>query len=140
MRQRRLLVALGLASILLAIGSTLIPWATARYWLSFGLLWIVPGLAWGVLLLRKAQACLEKCCVSLGLNFALTPVSMLVLSYFPGPVTRVQILLAMVGLCSIPMLIAYVRPRAFDKGTASGLPTLPSAASPTAVWAGTRGF
>ncbi len=129
MRLRRLLVALGLASILFAIGITFIPWVNARYWLSFGLLWIVPGLAWGTLLLRKTQPCLEKFCVSLGLNFALTPVSMLILSYLPGPVTRVQILLAMVALSGIPMLIACARPRAFDRATEGGLPAMQADAS-----------
>lgn len=132
LRLRWSLVALGLASILSAIGIYFIPWVNARYWLSFGLLWIVPGLAWGMFLLRKAQPRLEKCCVSLGLNFVLTPVIVLILSYLPGPVTRVQILLAMVILGGIPMLIASARPRAFDRGAEGGPPTMHADASSTA--------
>jgi hypothetical protein len=133
LRLQRLLVALGLASILLAIGIYFIPWVNARYWLSFGLLWVVPGLAWGMLLLRKAQPCLETCCVSLGLNFVLTPVSMLILSYLPGPVTRAQILLAMVALSGVPMLIVCARPRAFDRAAEGGFPTM-QADAPLTTW------
>jgi hypothetical protein len=104
-----LLVALVLAALV-----WLMPWPLLRYGLGFVLLWVLPGLSWVFLVSRQALDRAERLAVGLGLNFVIVPLIILLLVYLPGPVTRISLLVATVGVVGLSTLISvpvYLRQR-----------------------------
>jgi hypothetical protein len=119
-KQRLGLLALFL---LLALVVGFSPWSLVRYGASFALLWVLPGLAWGSLVPRRALSGAERLVVSLGLSFVVTPLTILLLSYIPGPLTLPQLLVALAGAVGLPLLLSVLmRPRPQVR---SGTPSIP---------------
>lgn len=98
--------ALPLLLLILALVIWLSPWPLLRYAAAFLFLWVLPGLGWAYLLPPRALDPTERLAVGFGLSFVVTPITILLLSYLPGPVTQVQILVAGAGEAILPWFIA----------------------------------
>jgi hypothetical protein len=122
---RNRIVVLSSLLALAVLGVAIVPWVGVRYGLGFVLLWILPGLAWGALLLREALPPVARTCVALGLNFVLTPITILGLSYLPGPVSRWQILLATAALGGLPLLLMALQAARDGNGACAGTQARP---------------
>lgn len=103
-RQR---LSLGALVLILAFLIWASPWSLARYAASFVLLWVLPGLVWGLLIPRHALSRTESLVVSLGLSFVVSPVTILLLAYMPGPLTRSQLLAALAGAMGLPLALSF---------------------------------
>ncbi len=80
----------------------------ARFGSAFLVLWILPGLAWAVLLSGGSWPDIEEVAVGLGLGLATVSLTTLLVHYVPGPVTEAVLLLAIDGVvCTL--LLAGVR-------------------------------
>jgi len=113
-------VTIPLAAIVLAVAIALMPWPWLRYSLAQPLLWVLPGLGWMALLPRYQLQSAERVAVALGLSFVVTPVTVLLLTYLPGPLTATQLLVAMVFLSSVPALAAALLRRRREKNQIAG--------------------
>ena len=112
MRRPILLVAFAL---MLAAIIWLIPVPGLRFWSSFGLLWVLPGLAWIPLLTQIGLSSREeKIIVALGLNFVVTPIIALTIVYFPGQLNRETLILAMLAAISLPLIVSALYRRRQD--------------------------
>ena len=97
---------LSLAALIVGAAIWLIPFPLVRYILGFALLWILPGLSWGLLTPRHSLDPVERLAVGLGLNYAITPLATLLLTYLPGPLTRASLVVTMVVIAALPTAIA----------------------------------
>ncbi len=77
--------------------------------MSFLLLWIIPGLAWSLLIPRDALDHIERLAVGLGLNFVIAPVITLLLTYLPGPLSRSALLAAMIAAIAPPVALFAIK-------------------------------
>jgi uncharacterized membrane protein len=77
--------------------------------MSFLLLWIIPGLLWTLLILRDNLDPIERLAVGLGLNFVITPVITLLLTYLPGPLNRPALLATMMSAITLPVALFAVQ-------------------------------
>jgi uncharacterized membrane protein len=94
-----------LATLIVGVAVWFIPLHIVRYVLGFGLLWILPGLSWGLLLPRHTLGRAGRLAVGLGLNYAITPLATLLLTYLPGPLTRASLIAAMVAIAGLPIVV-----------------------------------
>lgn len=111
--ERSMKRTLFLFSIALVLGALIwtIPLPNVRYGLAFGLLWLIPGLAWSSLIPSEALDRPERLTIGLGLNFVITPFITLLLTYLPGPVSRSALLTALIGGTGLPVLLSFLSDR-----------------------------
>jgi 4-amino-4-deoxy-L-arabinose transferase-like glycosyltransferase len=97
--------ALGLAALTLLADLALVLPAT-RYGATFTLLWLLPGLAWAILLAdRPRRPTAEDVAIGLGLGTSTTALLALLLYYIPGPLT-LPVLLATVNVLIFVLLLS----------------------------------
>jgi 4-amino-4-deoxy-L-arabinose transferase-like glycosyltransferase len=111
-------LGLVLLYLVLLLALSVSPWSVVRYGAAFLVLWVLPGLAWAALIPGHALDRLEWVIVGLGLGFVVTPTTILLSSYIPGPLTQMQLQMAMAGAVGIPLalsvFITEVRPASSD--------------------------
>lgn len=95
-------------ALILAVVVWVAPSHLVRYSLSFALLWLLPGLSWALLIPRHTLDRAEWLTVGLGLNFVVTPVTTLLATYFPGPLTRALLVVAMLGVIGLPIALSLL--------------------------------
>lgn len=98
-------------ALILAVVIWIVPSHLVRYASSFAFLWLLPGLSWALLIPHRVLDRAERLTVGLGLNFVVTPITTLLLSYFPGPLTRVSLVVGMVGVTGLPVLLSALAHR-----------------------------
>lgn len=91
-------------SVLLWLTPPILP-----FWSSFFFLWVLPGLAWSLIIRSDHLDPFEHLIIGLGLNLVCTPISTLLLTYIPGPLTKASLLLVGTMMISFPALISIVR-------------------------------
>ena len=96
----------------------------ARYWAAFGLLWILPGIGYAVLLARRPQGPeVEDAVIGLGLGVGTVAWFTLLIHYVPGPLPSWLLLAAvdilLVGLIGARLLLAPKCERAIE-GSSGG--------------------
>ncbi|MCO6451066.1 MAG: glycosyltransferase family 39 protein [Caldilineales bacterium] len=96
------------ASALLAVLLTVLPWTGLRYACTFIFLWILPGPAWVSLVPASHARPAERAAIGLGLSFVITPITVLALSYLPGPLSGSEILAAMVMMTALPVIASLL--------------------------------
>ncbi|MFQ6100125.1 MAG: ArnT family glycosyltransferase [Anaerolineae bacterium] len=102
-----------LANVSLAVPAT-------RYWASFVLLWLLPGLAWARLLTsRDRRPGADEIAVGLGLGMGSVTLLTLLLHYVPGPLPSAALLLA-VNLLTFAIALLPPRPPAVRLGLGFG--------------------
>ena len=83
-----------------------------RYWASFGLLWILPGLAWLPLFSEFSLSSKEeRIIIALGLNFVITPIVVLSAAYLPGLLTRETLIISMLIVTGLPLIVSALDKR-----------------------------
>jgi 4-amino-4-deoxy-L-arabinose transferase-like glycosyltransferase len=100
MRQK---IALFLAALVLGGATLLLPVPSVRYGAAFLLLWVLPGLAWMALVPLGVLDRVERWAVGLGLCFVVSPMITLLVTYLPGPVSRITLLAAIAVSIGLPL-------------------------------------
>lgn len=72
------------------------------------LLWVLPGLVWVSLVPNRALERIERLVLSLGFSFVVTPLTTLLLAYIPGPLTQMQLLVAMASVIGLPLVLSIL--------------------------------
>ncbi len=103
--------------ILLAVLANLgLALPATRYWASFTLLWLLPGLAWARLLTRPdRRPGAEEVAVGLGLGMGTTTLLTLLLHYVPGPLPLPALLVA-VNVLILALALLTPRPQVLSFG------------------------
>lgn len=114
---KRLWLGLSVLLLLLVLVIWLSPWVLLSYAAAFLFLWVLPGLGWAPLLPARALDPPERLVVGFALSFVVTPITILLLHYLPGPLTQVQILVAVAGVSAVPLAISAVWDRAHPAET-----------------------
>lgn len=108
----------------LALGALIwaVPLPVVRYGMAFLFLWFLPGLAWVSLIPCDVLDRVERLVIGLGLSFVITPAITLLLTYLPGPLSRLTLLAAMTGTIALPALLSWWSNRSRRKRKASSSP------------------
>jgi hypothetical protein len=113
---RREAFILGVAAALGGLALAL-PNGVPSYLVGFALLWLLPGLAWTGFLGEAGFDRWERAVVGLGLGFVVSPLVTLVLSYLPGPVSELALVLAIVACSGLPLAARGAIRRRANSGT-----------------------